>query len=109
MFHCFTDYSDDRVAAVVNSDLADTLGNLLLRVTSHKLHQPNSELKLHPQLFPLDRGGSPWDEEDHRLVEKLVELPEMVGRCYDRFEFGQGINSVMETLHQVSLSGLEIS
>ena len=32
------DYSHERVLTLLNSELADTLGNLLLRVTSPRLH-----------------------------------------------------------------------
>ena len=42
--------------------------------------------------------------EDARLLEGLQSLVERVWESYDNCEFGKGIVSVMNCLHQVSLS-----
>ena len=46
-----TDYSNERVLTLLNSELADTLGNLLLRVTSPRLHPSGTVPVLSPELM----------------------------------------------------------
>ena len=96
----FTDYSDDRVIQLLNADLADTLGNLLLRVTSHKLHPKGCVIKLHQHLFPFENTKI-WSNEDCQLLEFLRNLPNVVGKYYEMYEFGRGINEIMESLYKV--------
>ncbi len=94
------DYSNERVAATLNSDLADTLGNLLQRVTSHKLHPP--EVKGQPD--PIGQSGRGWGGEDCDLIDTIDRLPNVVGEFYDNYKFSSGINHIMETLHKVGVA-----
>ena len=78
--HSSSDYSEDRVGALLNADLADTLGNLQLRVTSRKLHPHGPGVLFSTELFPLgdsERGGHGVraGEEDYTLVNNLINLP----------------------------------
>ena len=78
--HFSSDYSEDRVRALLNADLADTLGNLQLRVTSRKLHPQGPGVSFSTELFPLgdsERGGHGVraGEEDYTLVNNLIDLP----------------------------------
>ena len=80
--HSSSDYSEDRVGSLSNVDLADTLGNLLLRVTSRKLHPQGPGVSFSTELFPLGdserRGhGVRAGEEDYILVNNLIDLPRM--------------------------------
>lgn len=73
-----TAYSEERLALSLNSDLADTLGNLVLRVTSEKLNPQGAGGEFSTQLFPLQGGsgrGARAADEDYALVHSLVELP----------------------------------
>ena len=85
---------------MLNADLADTLGNLLLRVTAHKLHPKGCVIKLHPHLFPFENTKI-WSNEDYQLLEFLRNLPNVVGKYYEMYEFGRGINEIMESLYMV--------
>ena len=82
-----SDYSEDRVGALLNVDLADTLGNLLLRVTSRKLHPQGPGVSFSTELFPLgdsERGGHGVraGEEDYTFVNNLIDLPRMYISMY---------------------------
>ena len=73
------DYSIERLASVVNSDLANTLGNLLQRITSKQLSTSGtgSRLQYRRDLFPLhedDNSGSA-SKMDCELINHLHELP----------------------------------
>lgn len=66
----------------LNSELADTLGNLLQRVTAKKLNPRGTGLQFSTDLFPLeDRGLSLGvedvraNDEDYSLINRLMELP----------------------------------
>ena len=69
------------MAKLLNADLADTMGNLLQRITATKLNPQGPKVKFSPDLFPLGgRERSPVDsartsEEDYTLVNSLIELP----------------------------------
>ena len=90
-FFVSVDYSEERVAVLLNADLADTLGNLLQRVTAEKLN---------PDCFREDEGEEPtttaahqeqleseWnkiseDRKDRALIDRLKNL---TGGHYSKF------------------------
>ena len=70
------------MGSLLNVDLADTLGNLLLRVTSRKLHPQGPGVSFSTELFPLgdserEGHGVRAGEEDYTLVNNLIDLPRM--------------------------------
>ena len=72
-----TDYSEDRLIALLNSELADTLGNLVQRVTAEKLHPTNENQG--ERLETSDQLNSDWSEicqdtEDKALFDHLIHL-----------------------------------
>ena len=71
-----TDYSEDRVISLLNADLADTLGNLLQRVTGKKLNPAMDEEEERPQSSRLTSEWSEMtkDREDGALVDYLNHL-----------------------------------
>ena len=71
---CLLDYSEERVKQGLNSDLADTLGNLVLRTNSVKLNPGGPELKFSPEMLPLD-GSNCDTEENYELLNSLMQLP----------------------------------
>ena len=80
IFAVFPDYSEARVGQLLNADLADTLGNLLLRVTSRKVHPRGPGVAFSTELFPLGdsqgrESGIRATGEDYSLVNNLIDLP----------------------------------
>ena len=64
---------------LLNADLADTMGNLLQRITAKKLNPQGPKIKFSTELFPLgDQQQNPDNaratEEDYRLANNLTEL-----------------------------------
>ncbi len=110
--------------SLLNSDLADTLGNLVQRVTAKKLHASKKSSISQAQwraAWCLVSGA-----EDFVLLERLRKLSgknnvyrlycvcsltmydliifsESVAEHYENFEFNKGIMKVMNCLHQVRL------
>ena len=76
----------------MNSDLADTLGNLLSRLTSPKLHPQGIAVRYHPNILT---------EEDSTLLDSLKQLSETVTHHYNLYQFGQGLTAIMNCLHMV--------
>ena len=79
-FLLISDYSEERVGAILNADLADTMGNLLQRVTSRKLNIQGPSLSFSTELFPLgesqrEKASVRAGNEDYTLVNRLIELP----------------------------------
>ncbi|XP_064383251.1 methionine--tRNA ligase, mitochondrial-like isoform X2 [Halichondria panicea] len=94
------DYSEKRVVSLLNSDLADTLGNLVQRVTAKKLHASKKSSISQAQwraAWCLVSGA-----EDFVLLERLRKLSESVAEHYENFEFNKGIMKVMNCLHQTN-------
>ena len=69
------------MARLLNTDLADTMGNLLQRITATKLNPQGPKVKFSTDLFSLgDRERSPINsvrttDEDYALVNNLIALP----------------------------------
>ena len=98
------DYSDERVRHLLVNDLADNLGNLLMRVTSRRLVLPGVNLTVDYDALPL--AGEQASAEDIDLVESLQHLSHSVGVGYDNYEFGVGLEAVMACLRKVCLCHL---
>lgn len=73
-FFFVLDYSDIKVLRILNSELADTLGNLLSRACAKSLNPRQVFPRLHPdQLNELLK-----EDCTKRLINALKELP---GKC----------------------------
>ena len=94
------DYSDERVQHLLVNDLADNLGNLLMRVTSRQLVLPQVRLTVDHDVLPL--WGRKALQEDCDLLEALQQLPRTVGVAYDNYEFSVGLEAIMACLRKVS-------
>lgn len=74
-----TEYSMEWLVTMVNADLANTLGNLLLRISSKKLNSGGKGWIYHRDLFPFCEDGvtaaTRARQEDHDLIRSLHELP----------------------------------
>lgn len=102
------DYSEDRLVATVNSDLSNTLGNLLQRISTPRLNPGGPKLEFFPHMFPTwDRSSKSLEsracEEDYDLLESLIRLPDLVKEHYDAFEFHKGIFHIMQCCYQTNI------
>lgn len=68
---CFEDYSDTKVLRILNSELADTLGNLLSRCCGKALNPAS----LYPALDELAFERLKSYDVTNRLIEVLNEMP----------------------------------
>ena len=99
----FIDYVRERAKVIINSDLADNLGNLFSRVTAPKLNPPGLTVR---ELFPLhvqNNGSRRAVKRDYYLLNSLYQLPSTVTQHYSVCEFSHAITAIMEVLHMVSI------
>lgn len=91
----FTDYSDTKVIRVLNSELADTFGNLLSRACAKTLNPkqiyPPAHADQLSELIKLDVCKA--------LMEKVSEISGLSRQHYDSYSFHQVVDSVLATLH----------
>ena len=73
----------------LNAELANTLGNLLNRVTS---------LSINPSRIYPARPSPPFPAAAMELIEQCRKLPSQVTAAYDAFEFYHGIIAIMDVL-----------
>ena len=75
----FTDYTDEKILKLLNSELADTFGNLLSRVTGKALNPSQVFPKCHAELFPWQQSSQLASgratAEDYALVSAVSLLP----------------------------------
>ncbi|KAF5273898.1 hypothetical protein FQA39_LY01013 [Lamprigera yunnana] len=93
--HSDGNYSDVKVTRILNSELADTLGNLLSRCCASALN-PN-------QVFPEIESEAFQSVASIDLTKKLIEsainLPDICDEHYSQFNFYKVADSTIETLH----------
>ncbi|XP_063216019.1 methionine--tRNA ligase, mitochondrial isoform X2 [Bacillus rossius redtenbacheri] len=91
--HSDANYSETKVMRVLNSELADTLGNLLSRSCARAVNPaqvfPGYDTSLLPSLC-----GS----EGQQLLESLAHLPDAVAKHYEECAFYRGVDVIMGTL-----------
>lgn len=93
--YSFLDYSETKILRILNSELADTLGNLLSRACAKTLNPQQIFPKLHKEemreLLEMEVGKI--------LVEKLAELGEKCHQNYSVNNFHLVVDAVMSALH----------
>ncbi|KAG8228170.1 hypothetical protein J437_LFUL014405 [Ladona fulva] len=98
--HSDGNYSDKKIVNILNSELADTFGNLLNRCTGKSLN-PNQEF---PSLKQSDidklykSNDQTQSETCEKLLESLTALPDKVRIYYSSQEFHRVADAVMEVL-----------
>ncbi|XP_071477472.1 methionine--tRNA ligase, mitochondrial-like [Diadema antillarum] len=105
VLHSDGDYSDMKVSALLNAELADTFGNLLSRVAAPTLNPQQVFPILDANLFPSRPGASPTArsvDEDYLLVNSLHRLPEIVAENYNQFLFYRGLEEIMTCLRMAN-------
>ncbi|PSN42055.1 Methionine--tRNA ligase [Blattella germanica] len=93
--HSDGNYSETKAIRILNSELADSLGNLLNRCCGATV---NPE-QIFPQFCPERFFELRKSEETLRLLDLLAELPDKVKEHYETYNFYKGINSIIATLH----------
>ena len=83
LFFVSVDYSEERVAVLLNADLADTLGNLLQRVTAEKLNpdcfreverEEPTTTAAHQEQLESEWNKISEDRKDRALIDHLKNL-----------------------------------
>lgn len=91
------DYSDEKVKRIVNSELADTFGNLLSRCCAQSLNRA--------QMYPRyeEQGVSALIQSHGELVEQLLESTRTLAaqsKClYEEVSFHALVDTAMAHLH----------
>ncbi|XP_312573.5 methionine--tRNA ligase, mitochondrial [Anopheles gambiae] len=93
--HSDGNYSDTKVLRILNSELADTLGNLLSRCCGKAL---NAE-----SIFPaVDRealGALKEIDATKRMLEALEEMPDKASSHYKNYNFYLVVDTIVHLLH----------
>jgi len=79
-------FNEYKMKKYLNAELANTLGNLLNRVTSSTINPT--------QIYPSHSSSSSAIE----LIEQCSNLPSRVQTAYDSYEFYHGIIAIMDVL-----------
>lgn len=83
-------FNEYKMTKYLNAELANTLGNLLNRVTS---------LAINPHcLYPSWSPSSSSSPMTNELIEQYSNLPSRVQTAYDCYEFYHGIIAIMDVL-----------
>ena len=74
---CLLDFTEDRITSLLNTELADNLGNMLNRVTGLKVNPSQTYPPFCVNLFPLNTTSSPQcraGSEDYELLNTMNNL-----------------------------------
>ncbi|KAJ8910860.1 hypothetical protein NQ315_010807 [Exocentrus adspersus] len=97
--HSDGNYSDTKVIRILNSELADTFGNLLSRCCGGVLNPgqivPGIEAEVFESVASLD--------VTKKLIENIVQLPDICKGHYQDLNFYRVADSVVATLHSANL------
>ncbi|KAK2183237.1 hypothetical protein NP493_319g04005 [Ridgeia piscesae] len=90
-------YSDQRLVDCVNSELANTLGNLLSRCSACSLNRDQVFPDWLPQVF-ADR----CDDDDQEMWRRLASLPGVVDCHYRDFNVYKALDAIMSQLRHTN-------
>ncbi|CAG0887218.1 unnamed protein product [Darwinula stevensoni] len=87
-----SNYNAEKLARMLNAELADNLGNLLRRCTSHLINPA--------QIFPYFdvKNVKGIGEIGESLIQRTLELPEAVISHYQSFHFYKGLDCIQTVL-----------
>ncbi|XP_049824099.1 methionine--tRNA ligase, mitochondrial isoform X1 [Aethina tumida] len=92
-------YSDTKVIRILNSELADTLGNLLNRCTASSL---NPE-QIVPEIDRFTFESIASLDVTKKLIEKVASLPDICEQHYSELNFYKSIDAIIAALHSANL------
>ncbi|XP_049531849.1 methionine--tRNA ligase, mitochondrial [Anopheles darlingi] len=93
--HSDGNYSDTKVLRILNSELADTLGNLLSRCCGKALNPASLYPALNEEAFERLKSY----DVTNRLLEVLHEMPDKTLHHYQKNNFYLVVDTVMHLLH----------
>ncbi|CAF0804552.1 unnamed protein product [Rotaria sp. Silwood1] len=82
-------FNEYKMKKYLNAELANTLGNLLNRVTS---------LSINPSHIYPSSPSSTFSSSATELIDQCINLPLRVKTAYDSYEFYHGIIAIMDVL-----------
>ncbi|KYB25592.1 Methionine--tRNA ligase, mitochondrial-like Protein [Tribolium castaneum] len=97
--HSDGNYSDTKVIRILNSELADTLGNLLSRCCGTALNPHQTFPKIEASAFESVASS----DVTKKLIEDVATLPDVCMGHYSNFNFYKAVDRVIATLHQANL------
>ncbi|KAI8743669.1 methionine--tRNA ligase, mitochondrial [Biomphalaria glabrata] len=87
-------YSDHRIAERINTDLANTIGNLLGRLTAPSVNKKQEFVALNQDdLYEF------LSAEEREKYNEIYNLPDKVDQLFAEFHFNKGIDLIMGHLH----------
>ncbi|XP_055344371.1 methionine--tRNA ligase, mitochondrial-like [Paramacrobiotus metropolitanus] len=92
--HSDNNYSEEKVISYLNTELANTLGNLLNRCTSTSVNRK--------QTFPAPPPDAALTDADRTLLTDIHALPQTVAEHFEAFHIYKAIDAVMHTLREVN-------
>ncbi|XP_050101305.1 methionine--tRNA ligase, mitochondrial [Anopheles aquasalis] len=93
--HSDGNYSDTKILRILNSELADTLGNLLSRCCGKALNPASLYPALDKDAFERLKSY----DVTNRLLEVLSEMPEKTFQHYQKHNFYLVVDTVIHLLH----------
>ena len=96
--HSDGSFSHKRMASYLNAELANTLGNLVGRITSKSINVN----QVVPQI-DFDEDSNCLNELSKDLIEQVKQLPELVKNHYHNFNYYLGIDAIMDCLRKTNL------
>ncbi|XP_052867001.1 methionine--tRNA ligase, mitochondrial [Anopheles cruzii] len=93
--HSDGNYSDTKVVRILNSELADTLGNLLSRCCGKALNPASVYPALNEEAFEQLKSI----DITNRLLEVLMEMPDKTFQHYKKYNFYLVVDTVIHLLH----------
>jgi methionyl-tRNA synthetase len=89
------DYNEEEVQNIISDELANSLGNLISRVTSRGVNPSGA--------WPIFSESSIHDEDAKSIVSRLRTIPQEVDVLYKQCEFGKAIQLLFALLSDVNL------
>lgn len=87
------DYTDDKVAKLLNAELADSLGGLLNRCTAPALNPAQVYPSFCPRSFPREQGGRAVGQ-DYHMLDAVKSLPAVVEKHYETMHVYKALEAI---------------
>lgn len=97
VFHSDGSWSEEPAVHCANSDLANTVGNLLRRILAPSLNPTQSVPKLDEEF--VENSSSTCQ----LLLQKINKLHDQVGDCFMDYNFSGGINTILNMAYTANL------
>ncbi|XP_073963513.1 methionyl-tRNA synthetase, mitochondrial [Choristoneura fumiferana] len=97
--HSDANYSETKLLNTINSELADTLGNLASRCCGAALN-PRGEF---PALHEHEAVQCSRAEVSQELMDRVATLPDLCRHHYANYQFYKSVDAVVHVLHLANL------